>query len=341
VPVVARPAGAPRQKVRPRPSGCQRLTKDAKHRPTCGTLHWGFGVWGRTGVELDDSRRDALGEGWSEHAVRVFEWLERVRLPAVVSSYVSHRNSHPSYVARHPTTVLAAERRLRRMVSDRPQRLLRHQEASPLSRGDLERRLLSSSELAVYDFDDALQCDWGAGGVLRRVAPKGPKAFIAGRHADRVIAGNSVLAEWASQHDDDVIVIPELRVARFLPTEDRLRAMRAAPSRLDRIPAKRKVPAARGASPTRGPPADRRASHAHQHDALGIAPLADDPHIRGNAATNSCSTQLPAHPAVGSPIGVNREILSRLGLPAAGDDGEWVEAILDLLDKSAPARATL
>ena len=85
----------------------------------------------------------------------------------------------------------------------------------------------------------------------------------------------------------------------------------------------------------------QRASHAHQHDALGIAPLADDPHTRGKCGYKLLQYAAAGTPAVGSPIGVNREILSRLGLPAAGDNGEWVEAILDLLDKSAPARATL
>jgi glycosyltransferase involved in cell wall biosynthesis len=69
--------------------------------------------------------------------------------------------------------------------------------------------------------------------------------------------------------------------------------------------------------------------------------LADDPHTRGKCGYKLLQYAAAGTPAVGSPIGVNREILSRLGLPAAGDNGEWVEAILDLLDKSAPARATL
>ncbi len=66
------------------------------------------------------------------------------------------------------------------MASDRPRRLLLHREASPLSRGGLERRLLSSSEFSIYDFDDALQWDYGAGGRLRRLAPKAPKALEGG-----------------------------------------------------------------------------------------------------------------------------------------------------------------
>jgi hypothetical protein len=198
--------------------------------------------------------------------VRVFEWLDLIRVPVVVSSYLSHRNSHPSYVARHPVAVLAAERRLRGMASDRPRRLLLHREASPLSRGDLERRLLSSSELSVYDFDDALQWHWGAGGVLRRLAPKGPKAFMAVRHADRVIAGNPVLAEWASAHNDDVIVIP---VACRSPRTVRRPTTSCTSHRVSAGSGRRETRgfAARGASPARSAPPNRRAADAHQLDA--------------------------------------------------------------------------
>jgi glycosyltransferase involved in cell wall biosynthesis len=301
--------------------------------------------------------------------VRVFEWLDRIRVPVVVSSYLAHRNSSPSYVARHPVAVLAAERRLRRMASARPQRLLLHREASPLSRGDLERRLLSNSEFAVYDFDDALQWDWGAGGLLRRLAPKAPKALIAVQHADRVIAGSPVLAEWASQHNEDVVLIPSC----VSPASYRQKAdyQLSDPPRLGWIgspdnetylqvvaPALREVHRRTGArltliSTTRPSLGDMegfidrvRWSEATQHARLaefdlGIAPLADDPHARGKCGYKLLQYAAVGIPAVGSPIGVNREILSRLGMPAAVDSGEWVDAIVDLLSQSAVARATL
>jgi glycosyltransferase involved in cell wall biosynthesis len=301
--------------------------------------------------------------------VRVFEWLDRIGTPVVVSSYLSHRNSHPSYVARHPVAVIGAERRLRDIASARPQRLLLHREASPLSRGDLERRLLSSSELAVYDFDDALQWDWGAGGRLRRLAPKAPKAFMAVRHADRVIAGNPVLAEWASLHNDDVVVIPSCVSPASYRQKTDYRV--SEPPRLGWIgspqnerylelvaPALCEVHRRTGARltlisterPTLGDLEsiiDRvRWSEATQHATLaefdlGIAPLADDPHTRGKCGYKLLQYAAAGTPAVASPIGVNREILSRLGLPAAGDGAEWIDAILDLLNKSAAARATL
>jgi glycosyltransferase involved in cell wall biosynthesis len=300
--------------------------------------------------------------------VRVFEWLDRIDAPAVVCSYLSHGNSSPSYVARHAVAVLAAERRLRVTASQRPQRLLLHREASPLSRGGLERRLLSSADLAVYDFDDALQWDWGAGGRLRRLAVKAPKAFLSVRHADRVIAGSPALAEWASQHNKDVRVIPSCvsPAAYRQKTDYRL----SDPPRLGWIgsahneryielvaPALREVHRRTGArltlistaQPTLGELEsliDRVPwSEAAQHTSLaefdlGIAPLADDPHTRGKCGYKLLQYAAAGAPVVGSPIGVNREILSRLGMPAP-QDGEWVDAILDLVDRPPEARAAV
>jgi glycosyltransferase involved in cell wall biosynthesis len=300
--------------------------------------------------------------------VRVFEWLDRIDAPAVVSSYLSHGNSSPSYVARHPVAVLAAEGRLRAIASQRLQRLLLHREASPLSRGELERRLLSSAELAIYDFDDALHWDWGAGGRLRRLAPKAPKVFLAVRQADRVIAGSPVLAEWASQHNEDVRVIPSCvsPAAYRQKTDYRL----GDPPRLGWIgsahneryielvaPALHEVHRRTGARLTLVSAAQPRLgdlesfidrvpwSEAAQHTSLaefdlGIAPLADDPHTRGKCGYKLLQYAAAGAPVVGSPIGVNREILSQLGMPAP-QHGEWVDAILDLLHRSAEARGAL
>lgn len=301
--------------------------------------------------------------------VRVFEWLDRTSVPYFLSSYISHRNSSPSHIARHPTAVLAAERRLRRMVSVGPQRLLLHREASPLSRGDLERRLLSSSQFAVYDFDDALQWDSGAGGRLRRLAPKAPKAVIAVQNADRVIAGNPVLADWASLHNKDVIVIPSC-VSPDSYTQKTDYQVHD-PPRLGWIgspdnevylrllaPALREVHRKTGARltligttrPNLGDLEtfiDRVAwSEAAQHASLadldlGLAPLPDEPYTRGKCGYRLLQYAAAGTPLVASPIGVNQQILSQLGMPAPGDQDDWVDAILDLLTKSTGARASL
>lgn len=301
--------------------------------------------------------------------VRVYEWLDRTACRVVLSDYIGHRNASPSEVARRPVAVLAAERRLRRMASDRPRRLLLHREASPLSRGGLERRLLSSSEFSIYDFDDALQWDYGAGGRLRRLAPKAPKALEGVRRADRVIAGSPVLAEWASQHNKEVILIPSC----VSPGSYRRKTDYALgdPPRLGWIgsadnetylrmiaPALREVHRRTGArltliSTTQPSLGDLEGfidrltwSEATQHARLGefdvgIVPLPDEPYTRGKCGYKLLQYAAVGTPAVGSPIGVNQDILSQLGMPAPSDCDEWVDAILDLLGRSIPARASL
>ena len=309
------------------------------------------------------------GRNGPSSRVRVFEWLDRVSTPRFLSSYVSHRNASPSHLMRHPAAVLAAERRLRRMVSDRPERLLLHREASPLSRGGLERRLLSSSGFSVYDFDDALQWDWGQGGVLRRLAPKAPKALLAVQHADRVIAGSPVLADWASQHNDHVVVIPSC----VSPGSYRRKTDHDVgdPPRLGWIgsadneaylrlvePALREVHRRTGARltllgttrPRLGDLEriiDRLAwTEAAQFELIaqfdvGIFPVPDEPYTHGKAGYKLLQYGAAGTPAVASPIGVNQQILSEFGMPAARDEGEWVDAILDLLHLSAEQRAEL
>jgi glycosyltransferase involved in cell wall biosynthesis len=255
------------------------------------------------------------------------------------------------------------------MASERPQRLLLHREASPLSRGGLERRLLVSSDFAVYDFDDALQWDTGEGGLHRRLAPKAPKALLAVRHAGGVIAGNPILADWASHHNGNVIVIPSC----VSPDSYRQKTNFAVdnPPRLGWIgsanneahlrlvaPALLEIHRRTGARLTLLGTTRRRLddleslidrvawSEATQHELLaefdvGIFPLPDDPYSRGKCGYKLLQYSAAGVPAVASPIGVNERLLAELGMPAARGTGEWVDAILDLLTRSADMRAAL
>jgi glycosyltransferase involved in cell wall biosynthesis len=309
--------------------------------------------------------------------VRVFEWLDRIPEPRVVSSYISHHNAKPSEVARRPVAVVAAERRLRRMSADRPELLLLHREASPLSRGGLERNLLSAAAFSVYDFDDALQWDSGAGGRwdsgiagrFRRLAPKAPKALTAAQTADRVVAGNPVLAEWADKHSPDVVVIPSCvapdryrrKTDYTLGDPPRLGWIGSAGNEvyLELVgSALREVHRRTGARltligttrPSLGEledMIDRVAwSESAQHELLaeldiGLAPVPDELYERGKSGYKLLQYAAAGTPVVASPVGVNREILSVLGMPAAEDSNEWADAILDLLARPAEARARL
>jgi glycosyltransferase involved in cell wall biosynthesis len=263
------------------------------------------------------------------------------------------------------------------MSADRPELLLLHREASPLSRGGLERNLLSAAAFSVYDFDDALQWDSGAGGRwdsgiagrFRRLAPKAPKALTAAQTADRVVAGNPVLAEWADKHSPDVVVIPSCvapdryrrKTDYTLGDPPRLGWIGSAGNEvyLELVgSALREVHRRTGARltligttrPSLGEledMIDRVAwSESAQHELLaeldiGLAPVPDELYERGKSGYKLLQYAAAGTPVVASPVGVNREILSVLGMPAAEDSNEWADAILDLLARPAEARARL
>ncbi|MCQ9132191.1 glycosyltransferase [Streptomyces hilarionis] len=309
------------------------------------------------------------GRGAGSSRVRVFQWLDRVGADFAVGSYLSLSDAAASRLVRHPVSLARAELRLAALANARPRRLLLHREASPLSRGWWERRLLTSADFGVYDFDDALQWDRGEGGLLRRLAPKAGKTRVAVRHADRVIAGNAVLADWASRHHRDVVVIPSC-VALEDYTPKASYALHD-PPRLGWIgsphneaclqliaPALGEVHRRTGARlllvGTRAPalgalesmvdriawsPDAQRAALAGMD--VGLMPLAPTDYNRGKCGYKLLQYAAVGLPAVASPLGVNAELLARFGMPAAGTRDEWTDAVLALLGASTAARERL
>ena len=309
------------------------------------------------------------GRGAGSSRVRVYEWLDRLEEPAVVSGYVGARDAAPARLARRPVAVLAAERQLRRIAAGRPERLLLHREASPLSRGALEARLARAAAFSVYDFDDALQWDTGDGGRLRRLAPKAPKALAAVRAVDRVIAGNAVLADWASGHNADVVVIPScVAVDAYAPkvsyalgrpprigwignadNEAYLPVLRPALEDLHRRTAARLTIVGTTARRLGRLEAiiDRIPwSEAAQHHELagldiGVGPVPDAPYERGKCGYRLLQFGAAGVPVVASPVGVNRDILRAFRMPAVEAGGDWAGAIRELLEGPESERAAL
>jgi glycosyltransferase involved in cell wall biosynthesis len=309
------------------------------------------------------------GRNGASSRVRVFEWLDRIAEPYVLTSYISARDASPRRLARHPLAALGAEARLRRIAASRPERLLLHREASPLSRGQLEQRLLESAGHAVYDFDDALQWDTGEGRLHRRLAPKAPKALVAVQRADVVIAGNPWLADWASDHNREVVVIPSCvspeayrrKSAYGLSDPPRLgwigspnnevylQGIAAALREVHRRTGARLTLI--GTTTTRlgglEQMIDRVAwSEATQHEELarfdlGLFPVPDERYSYGKSGYKLVQYGAAGVPAVATPIGVNAEILAQFGMAGARTDDDWTEAILELLGCSAEERERL
>jgi glycosyltransferase involved in cell wall biosynthesis len=235
-----------------------------------------------------------------------------------------------------------------------------------LSRGGLERKLLRRADLGIYDFDDALQWDTG-GGLARRLAPKPRKCRAATAAADRVIAGNITLAEWASDWCADVRVIPtcveptqygrrrgyELQDIPRIgwigspSTEAHLRLAAPALLRLNQETGARLTLISRGHSPLQDlePITDRvlwTAERAVQQLAefdIAIAPLSDTPYARGKCAYKILQYAAAGVPCVGSPIGANAEALSVLGYDAANTTEEWSWYLDRIVAASASGRA--
>ncbi|MEU5254015.1 glycosyltransferase [Streptomyces longwoodensis] len=307
------------------------------------------------------------GRGAGSSRVRVFGWLDRVDAEFTVGSYLSQPDASPARLARHPLAVARAEAQLAALARSRPRRLLLHREASPLSRGWWEERLLAGAEFAVYDFDDALMWDHGEGGALRRLAPKSAKARLAVRRADRVVAGNAVLADWAARHQRDVVVVPScVDLADYTPksryalhdpprlgwigsrgNEAYLLPVAAALTEVHRRTGAR-LTLVGTTTPTLGALeaiVDRVPwSTATQRTALagmdvGLMPLPDTPYSRGKCGYKLLQYAAAGLPAVASPTGVNAELLTRFGMPAPRTPDEWTDALLGLLGAHPDTRA--
>jgi glycosyltransferase involved in cell wall biosynthesis len=309
------------------------------------------------------------GREGASSRVRVHEWLDRISERRVVSSYVSHQNAAALHLALHPSAVLHAERNLRRIAAARPRLLLLHREASPFSRGSLEWRLLMSAEWSVYDFDDALQWDEGGGKFYRRFAPKATKARIAVRTADRVIAGNPILAEWASRYNHDVTVVPscvsldsyqrkvdyQLRdpprlgwigspnnEVYLLLIGDALRELhRQTNARLTVIGTTRPRLGELEKIIDRIPWSETNQRDCLRDVDIGLFPVPDVRYSYGKSGYKLVQYGAVGLPAVASPVGVNEQILAEFGMPAATDTGSWVEAVLELLHSTDDFRAGL
>jgi glycosyltransferase involved in cell wall biosynthesis len=289
--------------------------------------------------------------------------------PPTVLDYIGANRASPRLLGRRARDVLGAEHELRRLASHGTDWLLLHREASPLSRGGLEVDLVRSAGFSVYDFDDALNVDVGEGPRWRRLAPKAAKAEAAVRAVDRVVAGNEVLADWASSLARDVAVVPScVDVPRYRAKPDHALGD---PPRLMWIGSRDNEPLLATIAPALlelhrttgarltviGDPTSRVPGLEHlvdrvawsekaQHEALaegdvGLMPLVDDPYSRGKCGYKLLQYAAAALPSVGSPVGTNATVLADLGMWSARTADEWYDTLASLIAASAEDRALL
>ncbi len=300
--------------------------------------------------------------------VRALDWLAHLGLDADVETYLGTGSTGLGVLTSRPREVLAAEARLRRLrteVAGGPLLLVRN--ATPLSNGGIESALLRRAGHGVYDFDDALMLQQpGAANRLFSRARAWRRAVAA---ADVVVAGNDHLADAASAHSTNVVVVPSCvepddyvtkasydlgdpPVAVWLgsPSTEPYLAAIAAPLlaehrrsglRLRLVSAGTAPLGALDAMTDRVAWAPGWAEASLASADVGLMPLPDDPWARGKCAYKLLQYAAAGLPVVGSPVGVNAEVLDQLSGLAAATHDEWRDALRTVVDVSADERAGL
>lgn len=291
----------------------------------------------------------------------MLEWFEHLGLDAEIFAYVDAADNLPPTLMRQAHRVVQSEIRLRRFdPADRLVFLQRR--ASPFSDGAVEAGLLRRAAKGIFDLDDAIYLDVRSG-LRSRLQPV-PRYEQLAAAADVVIAGNQYLADWALKHADNVVVVPTVvdttriqpRCAPESRTSPRMLWIGSASTErfLEQIgPALRAVHERSGArlvvigSPT--PSAlDAVPGLVERHGwnlqtwediargcDVGLMPMPDDPWTRGKCGYKLLQYGAVGLPVIGSPVGVNLEIVERLGGSCASQLHEWEHALLEHLGRSA------
>jgi glycosyltransferase involved in cell wall biosynthesis len=296
---------------------------------------------------------------------RALTWLARLGLAPELVSYLGGNEAGASALSRSPVRAGSSEWRLRRLVRRQPGVLLLSREASPLSKGSIEERLLGGAGRGVYDLDDALYADV-RGRAFEALFSKSAKVARAARASDVVVVGNEDLAGWASALHRDVHIVPtcvepsdyELKEDYEVADAPRLVWMGTpsgetylrdiAPSLLEvnrRTGARLTIVGAGaqslGALAGMTDRVDWSLDFAHtglQSFDIGLMPLRDSRYERGKCAYKLLEYGAAGLPFVGSPVGANAAILKRSGAPAPVTSRDWVDALLGILELTAEDR---
>ena len=285
--------------------------------------------------------------------VRVFEWFDRLGMAdSAVISLTTGGSADPG-----PRASIAQNhlRSLAQLSFGRS--TLIHREASLIgSRAFRARR----ANRVVFDIDDALFAD----------ASESRRKRVHGyaQQADVLLCGNAYLAEWATQFDGTIVpmpscVDPEAYVRKLdytvgappsivwlgsWSTERFLLDIGPALDELhSRYESRLVVVGSRAESELerrfhqyldRVPWSIEAQSRVLSTADVGIMPVPDTPFTRGKCAYKLLQYGAAGLPLVGSPVGANREFLSKCGAEAPTSVTEWVDSIAAVLEASASER---
>lgn len=307
----------------------------------------------------------AYGRAGGSSRVRIFDWLTHLGLEADSHVYLDTATAGLRDIAQHPVRAVRAESSLRRLAGRvAGDTVLLSRNASSLSTGRLEERLLGRAARGVYDIDDALMNLTGGPFPKSRIWERATRA------ADVAVVGNDYLADAASRHSTNVVVIPscvepsayrvkssfdvgDVPVAVWMGspgTEFYLEPLADALLAEHRRSGLRLRVISRGSASLGplDPMVDRTDWRIDTFggdlaDAdLGIMPLHEDPRwSQGKCAYKLLQYGAAGLPSIASPVGANAEAITRLGAVAAADGAEWAEALRELVDASAGRRRAM
>ena len=233
-----------------------------------------------------------------------------------------------------------------------------HCELFPFMPGWLERALIRKPY--IYDIDDAfyLRYQLGRKRIARSVLGGKFDSVMAGAAA--VTAGNSVLAEYALQHNPTVKQLPTVvDTSRYVPFTGRRNPVFTvgwigSPSTASYLPELVAPLAALGAEAPLNfvviggkapsiPNVNVIEVEWQEHTEVdlintfdvGVMPLPDDDWARGKCAFKLIQYMACAVPVVASPVGANGDVVTLASGLMAGTANEWVQALKTIRDDAS------
>jgi glycosyltransferase involved in cell wall biosynthesis len=305
------------------------------------------------------------GREGASSRVRLRDWFDHLGLNPTYIDYRGAKNNSAHEMAKDLRGVGRAECRLRRLDT-RGRTVVMSKEASPLSTGATEQRLLRCARHSVFDFDDAMFIVTLRARAALRPATKLRRSVAS---AGVVLAGNEYLADWASQFNADVRVIPSCVEPRNYHPKSSWTIDRATPRLVwlgsptteqyvaQIAPALIEVHRRTGAilhlisGPTHngklgllGPMLRRirwtetTVCRELARADVAIGPLPDTTFTRGKCAYKLLQYAATGLPMVASPVGSNDLAIKRFAGLAASTIDEWTDALISLITGSESAR---